>query len=64
MAWSRLYFERKHVGPAGWLGLRRSLLFFAKALGYAVTGNFTKAWRDAARCTASATFLLGIEAID
>ena len=63
MAWSRLYFERKHVGPIGLLGLRRSLLFLAKSLGYVVTGNFTKAWRDAARGTASVAFLLGVEAI-
>jgi N-acetylglucosaminyl-diphospho-decaprenol L-rhamnosyltransferase len=61
MAWSRLYVEAKHGraggGPAVALG--NALGFAAKALGYALIGQATKAVRDAARASGSLAYLLG-----
>ncbi|MBM3502917.1 MAG: glycosyltransferase family 2 protein [Alphaproteobacteria bacterium] len=64
MAWSRLYFERKHVGfaAAHALAFGRLAKFGAKALLYLVSANSTKCWRDAARFVGTLAFVLGVSA--
>lgn len=51
MAWSRLYFERKHRGWNSMVGVfvAEASMFALKAVMYTLVGNQTKARRDAAR---------------
>ncbi len=51
MAWSRLYFERKHLGTAAMWRVfwREAPVYFLKAVGYGLIFNRGKARRDFAR---------------
>jgi N-acetylglucosaminyl-diphospho-decaprenol L-rhamnosyltransferase len=51
MAWSRLYFERKHRGWLSMMGIfaAEAPMFAIKTAMYALVGNRRKAYRDAAR---------------
>jgi N-acetylglucosaminyl-diphospho-decaprenol L-rhamnosyltransferase len=65
MAWSRLYFEKKHRGTAEArkLAANRMCKYAFKSIGNLLIWNRTKYWRDAARCAGSFAFLIGLRAI-
>lgn len=64
MTWSRFYFEAKYRGRrrARLLASGALLRHGAKALGYALTVNRSKALRDGARFAGAAAYLLGLPA--
>ena len=65
MAWSRLYIEAKYRGRSAAIGIaaRHGIKFAAKALGYVVTFNRRKSFRDAARLAGVLAWLAGVKAM-
>lgn len=64
MAWSRLYFEEKHRGPAARrrLAARQALRFAGKVLGSALKLDRRKTWRDIARLFGTFGYMLSVRA--
>lgn len=64
LAWSRVYFEQKHKGKlcAIKLALEQGLKFGFKGIMYPIFLNWSKCWRDIARCAGTFAALIGMRA--